>query len=112
MKQNKDLKIKVKEVIVERRSLSIEERLLHPYIIADPLISNYFKKIGLKNYNWDNVNGRADFETEIVRDATLEECKAWYDYQFSISHGCAVDTNKFALIKDKEIILELEEINE
>ena len=102
-----DLKIKIKERIKERRSLSFEEYLLHPYIISDPMISTYFKKLGYNNYNYDRKFGIADFGKEIIRDATVEEECAWWVLHTGRPKTRSSICNATDILKDKKVILEV-----
>ena len=136
MEVKMELKIKIKEVTEETRELTIEERCMHSVVTNSCFIDAYrdevrrhFDKIGFVERVYDgNVTGL--FRKTTIRDATLEEYRAWAYLQLKghctcterklssvdcddcfLSGACIASDyktgNDIYILKDKEIILEL-----
>ena len=126
-----ELKIKIKEVTEETRELTIEEWAV--YLLSKNEKSSYQHAARdiVKSWGFVSYQGTlGKFRTETIRDATLEEYRAWAYLQLKghctcterklssvdcddcfLSGACIASDyktgNAIYILKDKEIILEL-----
>ena len=122
MTQN--LKIKIKEVVEEKRYLTEEEDLIYDLWRStgksnSKKIEKFWEETAFDYKNYEDGN-KATFRRERIRDATPEEIRAYYMvelskvgwiYQPIVGWGydvCLMD-KMYNILKGKEIILEIEE---
>lgn len=108
-----ELKIKIKEVIDERRQLTEEQSiLLHENDeMFSKRIDTYLNKIGYIENTFDpsdGVYGSSIFRKEIIRDADPDECVAWHKMKSGRCMHSACEERINQILKGKEIILEIE----
>ncbi len=127
-----ELRIKIKEVKEESRKLTIEEWAVYLLSENENSVFQYAAQDIVKSWGLvEFVNGlRALFRTETIRDATLEEYRAWAYLQLKghctcterklssvdcddcfLSGACIASDYKTGIaiyiLKGKEVILEL-----
>jgi hypothetical protein len=110
----KELKIKIKEVVEDRRKLTADEEFI--YNLECGIGIDYLTEKGIMP-----LSRIADqsyvFRKETIRDVTPEEYAAYLISRFPINDEFA-QNNRYVyqkandILKDKEIILELEETDD
>lgn len=112
------LKIKIKEIVKEKRPLNDAEREIYDiyHLTDDHNVRIEIKKFWeIQGFDYKSYDGNeGTFCKEIVRDATPDEEEAWHYLRgfetgaHGIMGGCSVIEAETTL-KDKQILLEIEE---